>query len=179
MCIKSPDEVCDMVYDSGRDQLLVISRKGVLSFLSLEDGKSMNSFCWDSLGSSIHFLKIGYNSVTSLAAIACSDNSILVINANNGKKLERLFGHSKSISGLVFMADGKLLISSGTDGIMIAWNVTEDKILRSYSESALNTKTIDYKSESFSPKVRTQTKSDLPSQNSHIIPQGRWAQVIF
>lgn len=174
--LKSEDPICDISYNSGRDQLLLGTENRKLSFLSLTDGQVLLSFNWDHLGNTLSFSKFRSYS-TSLAAIACSDNSILLVDINTGKKLNRYFGHIQNISGLEFSKDGNSLFSCGEDGILISWKITEPSIPRSSSEGILNAHSIDLPSEYVPAWVRRHSKSDVPSLTRSIIPQGRWAQV--
>lgn len=148
-----------------------------ISFLSLIDGNILHSFDWDSLGDSIIFWKMKLNLFKSMAAISCSDNSILLIDLNTGNKVNRLFGHSGKVLGLEFTKDGNLLFSCGEDGILVAWKIIESLISRSFSESMLSTLSMDFPSEYFPAWARKHSKSEVPIVNRDIAPQGRWAQV--
>ncbi len=173
------DPVCDVGYDVKRDQLLSISENRKISFFSLKDGRKLTSQNWDSIGNSILFCKVNVNSFKSMAAIVCSDNSILLIDLNTGRKVDRFFGHSKKILGIEFAKDGEdILFSSGEDGVLIAWKIkVSPNITRSFSENVLSLDSVDLPSGSFPAWVRKHSKSDVPALNRHIIPQGRWAQV--
>lgn len=134
---------------------------------------------WDYLGNSIFFSKFKCNISRSLAAVACSDDSILLIDLNTGKTLDKYGGHAQKIMGLEFAEDKNLLFSCGYDGMLIIWEIKEPFIPRSFSEGMLNTYSIDLPLEYVPAWARKHSRSEVPTLNRNIIPQGRWAQVRF
>lgn len=70
--------------------------------------------------------------------IAVGRFQIGIWDSHTGKKLLQLDGHARGwtrggVSGLVFMADSKTLISSGHDGAVRFWNTANGKLLREFS----------------------------------------------
>jgi WD40 repeat protein len=171
--MKTADPICDISYDSDGDQLLCVTENRKISFLSLHDGQTTLLLSCDYLGNSVSFSR--FKSSKSLAAVACSDNSILLIDLNTGKTLNKYTGHAQKILGLEFAKDKNLLISCGDDGIFILWELKEPCIPRSFSEGMLN---VDLPRECVPAWARKHSKSEVPVLNRNMIPQGRWAQRI-
>lgn len=57
--------------------------------------------------------------------IACGVNggAIRVFAADSGRQVAKLAGHSRTVSALVFLADGRTLLSGGFDGYVRFWQV--------------------------------------------------------
>lgn len=58
-----------------------------------------------------------------ILALAASDGSIHLINANNGKLLKKLEGHTLWATGVAFSPDGKMLVSCSNDGTIRIWGI--------------------------------------------------------
>lgn len=90
--------------------------------------------CWDVKSGKVNYQVQKWESYYALHSpdgsrlIGEDDGDILVADAGTGKRLHRLKGHgSRWISGLDFSADGKRLVTGGSDHTAIIWDLVTGK----------------------------------------------------
>lgn len=62
-------------------------------------------------------------------AVALTNHSVKLYQANNSQLLQTLVGHAQSITALSFSGEGSRLLSTSTDGKAIAWEVMTGRLL--------------------------------------------------
>ncbi len=117
-------------------------------------------------------------SLNGLAAIACSDKSILLLDVEAGIWIDRLFGHIGLIDSLYFTPESDFLIAVGEEDAICVWNLGHGRdrkalLTRSQSETLLD---FEVKDEFMPSWIRKPSKSCTPS-NPILVPKGRWATV--
>ena len=64
-------------------------------------------------------------------ASASLDHEILLWNVHDGKPVRRLRGHSRGVTALCFLADGKTLVSGSLDQNIRVWDADSGELMRS------------------------------------------------
>jgi WD40 repeat protein len=61
-------------------------------------------------------------------ASGSEDNTIIIWNPDNGKFIQRLEGHTKTVRSIIWSNDSKTLFSCSEDGSVKIWNVKDNRI---------------------------------------------------
>ncbi len=73
-----------------------------------------------------------FSSKATLIASASVDNSVILWDATEGKKINTFSGHQSSVNAISFSSDDKYLFSGGEDGLLKVWDVKSKKCLGSF-----------------------------------------------
>ncbi len=65
--------------------------------------------------------------------LVCVDRSLFVLDADSGKVLHELRGHTQSVVCAVFSRDGKSILSAGDDATLRLWEADSGKLVRSFT----------------------------------------------
>ena len=65
--------------------------------------------------------------------LVCADRSLFVLDADSGKVLHELRGHTQSVVCAVFSRDGKSILSAGDDATLRLWEADSGKLVRSFT----------------------------------------------
>ncbi len=65
-------------------------------------------------------------------ALIAAERSLFLLNANTGKLIRRLEGHTSSVTHAVFSQDGKRILSGSDDGTVRLWDSNTGKQLRAF-----------------------------------------------
>ncbi len=71
-----------------------------------------------------------FNSDETLVVTASQDNTALIWNANNGKELIRLEGHTRPVLWAEFNYNDKLIATASQDSTIIIWDATNGSLLK-------------------------------------------------
>lgn len=89
-------------------------------------------------GLSQYLIKGNLDSLVSVAwkdhatlATASLDHDITIWNVNSRKPVQHLKGHSRGVTTLCFLSEGRLLISGGLDNNVRVWDVRSGSVVRS------------------------------------------------
>jgi WD40 repeat protein len=160
-------------YPSKRELYATTQDKRVVSF-SLDTGSQIQSIKphpnQDPFFESGSYLKISISNERKIAAIACSDKSIFILDLESHQWITRFSGHSGMITGLAFDHFSETLLSTGADALVLGWELKKEKMTRSSSTPKLQSE--------HSSEGQTHVPIDFPISNE-LAPKGRWAQVGF
>ncbi len=72
--------------------------------------------------------RLAYNPDGSRLALATTDGTVLIWDANNGTELLRRDLHTQTVWALAFSPDGKSVASTGSDGTVKIWDINTGKL---------------------------------------------------
>ena len=122
------EAVFDIQYASTNDCFYVLSTDGSLSIWKVKGFELLRTLHL----SDEKLRSIAFNKDEDLAAIACGDGSIRVLEMENHNEIHALVGHEKNVNVVAFHPNGKFLISGGRDAHLNFWHVEDDfKLVRS------------------------------------------------
>ena len=109
--------------DSTNTQIISVSVNGTIQTFDFSKGCLLNALELDCFASNVCI-----NKDTELIAIACSDNSIRVVDFS-AMRLVRLFtGHTAGIKDLIFSSDSKWLVSCSQDKSIRTWDMASGNL---------------------------------------------------
>ncbi|KAH7299658.1 hypothetical protein KP509_24G022800 [Ceratopteris richardii] len=113
--------VYDLDVDASRKLVATVGQDKRINFLSLSSGKSVKSFKPD--GDSGEPIKVRVDPTGTCVICSHSDKSIRVYDISNGELLCSGQGHSEVITGVIFTADCKRVISVSGDSCIFVWKL--------------------------------------------------------
>jgi tetratricopeptide (TPR) repeat protein len=72
-------------------------------------------------------LALAYHPHESIIAVGCENGLIHLFNTENKSQILKVNGHFKGLSSLIFINEGKYLISAGLDNLVIRWDLNTGK----------------------------------------------------
>jgi WD40 repeat protein len=140
--LKSGVPICKIEHRHPEGEL-----QGILSAAFSPDSKLMalghDGFCatiWDTqAGEMIHHIRTKWDSVGALAfspdgkslAVGTDYNPLIqIFSTITGKEKRQLIGHRNAVTSLTYSPDGKMLLSSSTDGSVRLWNPRNGNLMK-------------------------------------------------
>lgn len=126
--------IYDIAVDPHQRHLAAVSQDRRLNIFSIKTGKPVHSLRPDPVddpgldGANAvgGLLKLCIDSSGRYAATVGTDKCIRTFDLSTGLVISRLVGHSEIVTGLAFSLDMSRLVSTGSDGLVLVWEVSPE-----------------------------------------------------
>jgi hypothetical protein len=103
---------------------------GEVHLWDLERGNLLDDFHFGAAVKHVHGVAFAPD---GQRVLVCADRSLFVLDADSGKVLHELRGHTQSVVSAVFSRDGKSILSAGDDATLRLWEADSGKLVRSFT----------------------------------------------
>ncbi len=103
---------------------------GEVHLWDLERGNLLDDFHFGAAVKHVHGVAFAPD---GQRVLVCADRSLFVLDADSGKVLHELRGHTQSVVCAVFSRDGKSILSAGDDATLRLWEADSGKLVRSFT----------------------------------------------
>ena len=112
--------ICSVQFNHSDTLLAATDSGGFVTMIDLNSGKSYQEKCHNG-----HAICCGFSDDDTYIATGGQDNIIKVYRIMNKglKKIFSIYGHTNSVTNVVFIYSQDTLISAGRDALICAWNL--------------------------------------------------------